>query len=130
MPNESWRLSTVNESYVMAPTYPRLLAVPAKVVDDDLRLVARFRAKGRIPVLSWIHSESQATICRASQPQVTEANSRSQHDEEYIRYIREANAQSHELYIFDARKSALANVESYKAKGGGTENPVYYDNMR
>lgn len=62
--------------------------------------------------------------------QVTEANSRSQHDEEYIRYIREANAQSHELYIFDARKSARANVESYKAKGGGTENPVYYDNMR
>jgi len=35
------------------------LVVPSHASDEDLRQVAQFRAKGRIPVLSWMHPESQ-----------------------------------------------------------------------
>ncbi|XP_078478077.1 phosphatidylinositol-3,5-bisphosphate 3-phosphatase MTMR2-like, partial [Lampetra planeri] len=68
LPNESWRISRVNESYEFCDSYPSLLVVPSAARDDDLRRVAAFRARARIPVLSWIHPESQATVTRCSQP--------------------------------------------------------------
>ena len=62
-------------------------------------------------VLSWIHPDSQATITRSSQPMVGVAGKRNKDDEHYIQMIMEANAQSHKLYIMDARPSvnAVAN---------------------
>ena len=38
------------------------LVVPSYASDDDLRQVAQFRGRGRIPVLSWIHPESQVML--------------------------------------------------------------------
>lgn len=80
-----------------------MLAVPAQATDDDLRAVAAFRSRGRIPVLSWIHPESQATITRCSQPLVGVSGKRSREDERYIQLIMDANAQSHKMFIMDAR---------------------------
>lgn len=65
-----WKITKINENYEICDSYPQILAVPAQVTDDDLRSVASFRSRGRIPVLSWIHPESQATITRCSQPLV------------------------------------------------------------
>ena len=45
----SWRLSRVNESYTMSPTYPSIIGVPASVTDEALLRVANFRSKGRLP---------------------------------------------------------------------------------
>jgi len=59
-----WKISKINENYEICDSYPTILAVPVGATDDDLRAVAAFRSRGRIPVLSWIHPESQATICR------------------------------------------------------------------
>lgn len=42
---------------------------------------------------------------------------RSKEDERYIQLIMDANAQSHKLFIMDARPSA--NAIANKAKGGG-----------
>ena len=70
VPNEMWKLTRVNEKYELSDTYPSVLGVPAAATDDFLRDVAVFRSRGRIPVLSWIHPISQATITRSSQPQV------------------------------------------------------------
>lgn len=42
---------------------------------------------------------------------------RSKEDERYIQLIMDANAQSHKLFIMDARPSA--NALANKAKGGG-----------
>lgn len=63
-------------------------------------------------ILSWIQPESQATITRSSQPMVGVANRRNKDDEGYIQMIMDANAQSHKLYIMDARPSvnAMANM--------------------
>jgi myotubularin-related protein 1/2 len=64
--------------------------------------------------LSWIHPESQATITRSSQPMVGVSGRRCKEDEKYLQTIMEVNAQSHKLYIMDARPqvNALANKVS------------------
>lgn len=107
VPNEMWKISKINESYEFCDSYPAILAVPAQATDDDLRLVAAFRSRGRVPVLSWIHPESQATITRASQPLVGVGGKRCREDERYIQLIMDANAQSHKLFIMDARPRLL-----------------------
>lgn len=65
-----WKISKINEQYEVCDSYPAVWAVPAQATDEDLRAVAVYRSRGRIPVLSWIHPESQATITRCSQPLV------------------------------------------------------------
>ncbi|XP_064348905.1 myotubularin-related protein 2 isoform X4 [Camelus dromedarius] len=111
IPNESWRITKINERYELCDTYPALLVVPANIPDEELKRVASFRSRGRIPVLSWIHPESQATITRCSQPMVGVSGKRSKEDEKYLQAIMDSNAQSHKILIFDARPSvnAVAN---------------------
>lgn len=134
IPNESWRITKVNDHYDLCDTYPSTLVVPVNIPDEELKRVAAFRAKGRIPVsaqhrssvllwwstcaeivsyftlqvLSWIHPESQATVTRCSQPMVGVNGKRSKEDEKLLQAIMDANAQSHKLLIFDARPSVNA----------------------
>ncbi|XP_045676430.1 myotubularin-related protein 1 isoform X7 [Phyllostomus hastatus] len=126
LPNESWKISRVNSNYELCDTYPAIIVVPTSVKDDDLSKVAAFRAKGRVPVLSWIHPESQATITRCSQPLVGPSDKRCKEDEKYLQTIMDANAQSHKLTIFDARQNSVADTN--KAKGGGYESESAYPN--
>ncbi|KAM5245962.1 phosphatidylinositol-3,5-bisphosphate 3-phosphatase MTMR2 [Ctenodactylus gundi] len=126
VPNESWRITKINERYELCDTYPALLVVPANIPDEELKRVASFRSRGRIPVLSWIHPESQATITRCSQPMVGVSGKRSKEDEKYLQAIMDSNAQSHKIFIFDARPSV--NAVANKAKGGGYESEDAYQN--
>uniref|UniRef100_A0A1B6MD37 phosphatidylinositol-3,5-bisphosphate 3-phosphatase n=1 Tax=Graphocephala atropunctata TaxID=36148 RepID=A0A1B6MD37_9HEMI len=126
VPNDMWKISRINEQYEVCDSYPAVWAVPAVATEDDLRQVAAFRSRGRVPVLSWIHPESQATLCRCSQPLVGVSGKRSREDERYIQLIMDANAQSHKLFIMDARPSA--NAIANKAKGGGYESEDAYQN--
>ncbi|XP_037019348.1 myotubularin-related protein 2 isoform X2 [Artibeus jamaicensis] len=126
IPNESWRITKINERYDLCDTYPALLVVPANIPDEELKRVASFRSRGRIPVLSWIHPESQATITRCSQPMVGVSGKRSKEDEKYLQAIMDSNAQSHKIFIFDARPSV--NAVANKAKGGGYESEDAYQN--
>ncbi|CAG0892236.1 unnamed protein product [Cyprideis torosa] len=128
VPNDSWRLSRINVNYDISETYPSLWAVPShpSVTDDLLKLVAAFRSRGRIPVLSWLHPTSLASITRCSQPMVGVRSNRSQADEKYVQYIMDANAQSHRIFIMDARPSV--NAKANKARGGGFETDEGYPN--
>ncbi|XP_033876557.1 myotubularin-related protein 1-like isoform X7 [Acipenser ruthenus] len=126
LPNESWTISKVNSNYELCDTYPALLVIPTSIKDEDLRRVVAFRAKHRIPVLSWIHPESQATITRCSQPLVGPSDKRCKEDEKYLQTIMDANAQSHKLTIFDARQNSVADTN--KAKEGGYESESFYTN--
>lgn len=126
VPNDSWRLVKVNENYELCDTYPAVFAVPKTASDEDLRHVAAFRTRNRLPVLSWIHPDSQATITRSSQPTVGVSGRRSKDDEKYVQLIMDANAQSHKLYIMDARPQV--NAVANKAKGGGYESEDAYQN--
>ncbi|EMP36144.1 Myotubularin-related protein 2 [Chelonia mydas] len=126
IPNESWRITKINERYELCDTYPAILVVPVNIPDEELKRVASFRSRGRIPVLSWIHPESQATITRCSQPMVGVSGKRSKEDEKYLQSIMDSNAQSHKIFIFDARPSV--NAVANKAKGGGYESEDAYQN--
>ena len=126
LPTESWRITKINDQYEVCDSYPAVWAVPMSATDEDLRAVAAFRSRGRLPILSWIHPESQATITRCSQPLVGVSQKRSREDEAYLQTIIDANAQSHKLYIMDARPSV--NAVANKAKGGGYEMDDYYEN--
>uniref|UniRef100_A0A3Q1HBK9 phosphatidylinositol-3,5-bisphosphate 3-phosphatase n=1 Tax=Anabas testudineus TaxID=64144 RepID=A0A3Q1HBK9_ANATE len=127
LPNESWAISKMNSTYELCDTYPSILVIPTSITDDDIKRVAVFRAKHRIPVLSWIHPESQAAIVRCSQPLVGPSDRRCKEDERFLQIVMDANAQSHKLIIFDARQSSVAVTN--KAKDGGYESESFYPNV-
>ncbi|XP_012771369.1 phosphatidylinositol-3,5-bisphosphate 3-phosphatase MTMR2 isoform X2 [Maylandia zebra] len=127
LPNESWTISKINSTYELCDTYPSILVIPTNITDEDIKRVAVFRAKHRIPVLSWIHPESQATIVRCSQPLVGPSDRRCKEDERFLQIIMDANAQSHKLTIFDARQSSVAITN--KGKDGGYESESFYPNV-
>lgn len=111
VPNDMWRIATVNHKYELCDTYPSMIAVPNPASDDLLMNVASFRSRGRIPVMSWIHPVSHATITRSSQPLVGINGRRSKDDENYVKLIHEANPVHPGLVIMDARPNvnAMAN---------------------
>ncbi|XP_028712422.1 myotubularin isoform X3 [Peromyscus leucopus] len=126
LPNHHWRITFINKCYELCDTYPALLVVPYQTSDDDLRRVATFRSRNRIPVLSWIHPENKMVIMRCSQPLVGMSGKRNKDDEKYLDVIRETNRQISKLTIYDARPSV--NAVANKATGGGYESDDAYHN--
>ncbi|XP_027625173.1 myotubularin isoform X3 [Tupaia chinensis] len=126
LPNHQWRITFINKCYELCDTYPALLVVPYRASDDDLRKVATFRSRNRIPVLSWIHPENKTVIVRCSQPLVGMSGKRNKDDEKYLDVIRETNGQISKLTIYDARPSV--NAVANKATGGGYESDDVYHN--
>lgn len=84
VPNEQWSLTNINYNYEFADTYPRLLAIPAVVEAKGrafLEKVGEHRSRQRIPVLSWLHPTTQASITRCSQPLSGMTNKKCPEDE-------------------------------------------------
>jgi len=119
-----WRISRDNEKFSVCDTYPAILGLPSQVTNDDLMEVAKFRSKGRVPALCWLHPQTSASITRCSQPLVGLSGRTCQADERLLQTIMDANPQSHKIYIYDARPkvNAVANM----ARGGGYENEDHY----
>lgn len=103
-----------------------------------LTFIVGYRTKQRLPILSYYHRNSSASITRASQPKPGISRSRCTEDEQYVKIIRmaaskpqpEANGSTPEhapstssagpqLYIIDARP--YANAVGNMAKGAGWE---------
>uniref|UniRef100_A0A1D1YSY4 Myotubularin-related protein 2 n=1 Tax=Anthurium amnicola TaxID=1678845 RepID=A0A1D1YSY4_9ARAE len=127
--NKWWRISTVNSRYTMCPTYPFALIVPEHISDEEIRLASSFRARSRLPVISWCNPETGAVIARSSQPLVgLVVNTRSNADEKLVAalctLVSGDTKPRRKLYIADARprKNALAN----SAMGGGSESSSNY----
>eukprot|EP00850_Spirogloea_muscicola_P000602 SM000002S05682 [mRNA] locus=s2:1511167:1515854:- [translate_table: standard] len=120
--SEGWRISKGNASYSICPTYPSLLLVPPGITDEDLLAASAFRARGRLPAVSWRHPVNGATLCRSAQPLVgIMLSSRNEADEKLVAALSDSGRK---LYIADARprKNALANG----AMGGGSEPAANY----
>ncbi|XP_066105651.1 myotubularin isoform X1 [Saccopteryx bilineata] len=126
LPNHHWRITFINKCYELCDTYPALLVVPFRATDEDLKRVATFRSRNRIPVLSWIHPENKTVIVRCSQPLVGMSGKRNKDDEKYLDIIRETNRQISKLTIYDARPNV--NAVANKATGGGYESDDAYHN--
>jgi hypothetical protein len=63
-----WRISSVNQSYQLCPSYPRLLVVPTAISDTHLQAGSKQRSIQRIPALTWIHPDNGAALCRYLPP--------------------------------------------------------------
>lgn len=124
LPNDSWTISRINERYEICETYPRIFGIPSSTSKEMVAEVAKFRSRGRLPVLSWIHPASLATICRCAQPLVGMTSNKSSEDQEYIRAIMEANAHTDRIFIMDARPKINSMVN--RVNGGGSENEDIY----
>lgn len=89
--------------------------MPAEISDSVIRHAARFRARGRLPILSWLHPNGSA-LTRSSQALVGLQRHTSPQDVHLVSAIRHA-APSKTLLVVDARpkSSAMANAVT----GGG-----------
>ncbi|XP_027111398.1 phosphatidylinositol-3-phosphatase myotubularin-1-like isoform X4 [Coffea arabica] len=127
--NELWRISSLNSSYTMCPTYPFALLIPRSVSDEELLQASTFRGRCRLPVITWCNRDTGAVLARSAQPLVgIMMNMRSNADEKLVAalctQIFGSREQRRKLYIADARprKNALANG----AMGGGSESSSNY----
>ncbi|OQS03516.1 myotubularin, partial [Thraustotheca clavata] len=120
-----FRLSRLNHVFRVCPTYPTVLVVPRAISESDIQSIGHFRAKGRVPVVTYRHAETNAVLVRCSQPLVGLRRRRCTRDELYIRLLQE-QAQGR-LYIIDCRHqtSAYGNV----ALGAGFEIAEFYNNV-
>ncbi|KFK38445.1 hypothetical protein AALP_AA3G114400 [Arabis alpina] len=127
--NEIWRISDLNSNYNLCQTYPFAFMVPKSISDEELLQACSFRAKCRLPVITWCQPGSGAVIARSSQPLVgLMMNMRSNFDEKLVAafctQLAGEKGERRKLYIADARprKNALANG----AMGGGSESSSNY----
>ncbi|KAK9674312.1 hypothetical protein RND81_12G225200 [Saponaria officinalis] len=127
--NDCWRISSVNSNYTFCATYPFALVVPKSISDEELVQASTFRARCRLPVISWCHPVTGAVLARSSQPLVgIMMNMRSNTDEKLVAALCTqlcgGKEERRKLYICDARprKNALANG----AMGGGSESSANY----
>ncbi|KAI9024070.1 Myotubularin-like phosphatase domain-containing protein [Hyaloraphidium curvatum] len=124
-----WRLTDINDDYSFSPTYPRVLAVPAKISDAVLSYAVKFRSKGRLPALSYLHRKNMISITRASQPLSGLSSKRSVQDEKLVECIFTSGiSPSTNNLIVDARPTVNAMANS--VTGAGIESMENYKNCR
>lgn len=122
-PESPWRLSQVNADYSLCATYPFKLALPRRMSDAELRIVAGFRKRGRLPAMSWCGGRelSYASLWRCSQTTEGLMGQKCREDEKMVELIRlgAGSGADRDLLVIDLRpwKAAWAN----KAGGGGFE---------
>ncbi|KAL2923060.1 Phosphatidylinositol-3-phosphatase myotubularin-1 [Bienertia sinuspersici] len=127
--NMWWRISSINSNYTLCATYPFALILPKSITDEEALQASTFRARCRLPVISWCDPGTGAVLARSSQPLVgLMMNMRSNVDEKLVAALCTQFAigkeERRKLYIADARprKNALANG----AMGGGSESSANY----
>jgi hypothetical protein len=67
--NPEWRI-VENSGHVndqLCESYPSYLVLPAAISLHDMKNCVAFRSKQRLPVLTYIHRETQAGLIRSSQ---------------------------------------------------------------
>jgi hypothetical protein len=101
VPNNQWEISTLNSNYELCDTYAKVLYFPASASSVILKGSASFRSRGRLPVLSYLHSNG-ASICRCAQP-LAGFNTRCVEDEQLMQCILSTNPKSKFMYVVDTR---------------------------
>lgn len=126
VPNDKWTLCSLNQNYELCDTYPRQIYVPSEASTAMLMGSSRFRSKGRLPALTYLHT-NKASICRCSQP-LSGFSARCLEDEQMLEAIRNTNPNSDYMYVVDTRPriNAMAN----RAAGKGYENEAFYENIK
>ena len=117
-----WRVTRANEAYALCASYPSLLVVPAAVTDAQVAGAAKFRSKGRLPVLTWRHPNG-AALCRSSQPLTGISERRSAADEALVGAIAATGPVAGQPpLIIDARSRIAASGNQVLGKGTESES--------
>ena len=119
-----WRGTAVNKEYALCSTYPSWLVVPQRCTDDLVAEVARYRSRGRVPILAWRDRETNACIVRSSQPCTGITNGYSGADAAYLLHVLDTNKRCKTLYVMDSRPKSAAVAN--RAIGGGYEDTRNY----
>lgn len=108
VPNDEWQLTSMNKNYELCDTYPNQVYVPTASDKTVLLGSSRFRSKGRLPALTYLHS-NKASICRCSQP-LSGFSARCMEDEQMLQDIRKTNPNSSILFVVDTRPRVRLNL--------------------
>ncbi|XP_078171309.1 phosphatidylinositol-3-phosphatase myotubularin-1-like isoform X4 [Carex rostrata] len=127
--NDRWRITTINSTYTLCPTYPSTLVVPRSISDEELLQAASFRTSRRIPVISWCNPGRQWSCpCTVFSATCWTLHELSHSDERLVTGLCSSSADSSSsrrlLYIVDARP--IANALANNVKGGGSESSSNY----
>ena len=57
--SNAWRFTDINKDYAFCPTYPARMVVPKAINDSVLTYAGKYRSKGRIPALTYLHWANQ-----------------------------------------------------------------------
>ncbi|XP_066515852.1 myotubularin-related protein 7b isoform X2 [Hoplias malabaricus] len=127
IPSNLWHITPANHEYRVCDTYPSELYVPKSASPGVIVGSAKFRSRGRFPVLSYFHRDTSAAVCRSSQP-LSGFSARSLEDEQMLQAVMKSNPASEYMYVVDTRPklNAMAN----RAAGKGYENEDHYTNIR
>lgn len=61
-PSPEWRVDDSNDQFELCDTYPQIIYVPASTTKSMLRASAKFRSRGRLPVLTYLHHNGVCTL--------------------------------------------------------------------
>jgi hypothetical protein len=112
-----WRLSDLNGSYGLCPTYPSVLVFPGALQDEDIQGAAADRSIGRLPALVWLHPDTKAPLCRAAQPLSGMSGNTIEQDKRMCVAIKQSCPTGLPLRIADARPKLNANANAMQGKG-------------
>nr|XP_018898437.1 PREDICTED: myotubularin-related protein 6 isoform X1 [Bemisia tabaci] len=126
VPNDEWSLTLLNQDYELCDTYPKYLYVPSSASTNILVGSSKFRSKGRLPVLCYLHS-NKASISRCSQP-LSGFSARCLEDEKMLNCILKTNPNFSSMYVADTRP--MINAMANRATGKGYENENFYENIK
>ncbi|KAI9811281.1 MAG: hypothetical protein M1832_000928 [Thelocarpon impressellum] len=116
--DRGWRLSSFNHDYKFSPTYPALLAVPSCISDNVLNYAGKYRSRGRIPVLTYLHPVNNCSITRSSQPLAGFRGNRSVQDERLVEAIFASSQPGRDAPDPERRSSPQSSSRSPESKSG------------
>ena len=123
-----WRVFSGNKEFLLCPTYPPFFVVPASSSNIQLRQVAKFRCKGRIPVLSWYDGSTGVSLFRSSQPKSGIFRTSCKDDVELLQQFCSCNKVNPKtITVLDLRPKINAVANSIK--GFGTESTSHYPDL-
>ncbi|KAF4033384.1 Myotubularin-like phosphatase domain [Phytophthora infestans] len=126
-----------NERGNICKSYPSKLLLPASMNSATLAKVADFRAKNRLPVITYYHRRNRCVLTRSSQPLLGSLLSGTSNVSDQlllgvyrrlpdiIKNQSQSSQSSRPIYIFDARKPKASTGNRLMGKGG-VETPQDY----
>ncbi|CEF66478.1 BcDNA.GH04637 [Strongyloides ratti] len=109
--SSQWKRSNFNHDFEKCDTYPCDLWFPSKVSMQILIGSSKYRARSRLPILTYFNSENNASICICAKF-VQDYSASCIEDDDLIKAICETNIIKKQLYIIDIQNYIVNNINN------------------